>query len=159
MYATDTPKLVRITYGLTKRCSSITHSCRPFPAASDCSRALKRKTFCYLWRSSGWANSVAIVLEAMIIVAFAVVLFNDRKKFNWGYRFLAGFIALCGLVQIVPTAIVLDRLKQDSRFAQGWTLGVSWVFSVVSVVLQLCIAVALEVGEYFAEKGGEIYLE
>jgi hypothetical protein len=148
IYSSDPPEAIKILYGLTKRCSSVTKSCRPFPDIQDCASSLENRSFCNMWKTSRWASDLTIVLSLICLAAYVIIIFGDGKKKKSGYRILAFILLLIGnfwlidahlaCTQIVPLALVLHIYKSDIRFDAFWSLGPSWILAVVSCAIQVC---------------------
>src|SRR3981189_2777299 len=76
---------ITLTYGLHRRCSSLTSSCRPFPdEKEDCNGT--HAYFCSLWRTTGFLMNFAAVLELVTIVAYIIILAGGKQKRQGGWK-------------------------------------------------------------------------
>ncbi|KAJ9625558.1 hypothetical protein H2203_004315 [Taxawa tesnikishii (nom. ined.)] len=133
----DSP--IRVSYGLHKRCSSLTGSCTTFPQYQDCHG--DERHFCSMWRTVGFLMSIAAVIEFAAIVAFAIVLLGGVQKRVQGWRMVVGLLAVIALCQCAAMAIVAYLYDHDDRFFVGWKLDTAWVLCTVSwAVLLLDVA-------------------
>ena len=97
---------VHYTYGLHRRCSSISDSCTHFPQYEDCHG--EDRYFCSMWRSIGFLMSFAVLLEGMILVAYTTVLVGGRQKRETGWKILSFLLVLAGVVQCASMALVVS---------------------------------------------------
>ena len=113
---------IHYTYGLHRRCSSLTHSCVHFPQNDECHR--EERSFCSMWRSVGVLMSFAVVIEGMTLIAFIVVLGGGKQKREAGWKVLSGLLLLVGLIQCAGMALMVDiyeLLSEVDRYAEGST--------------------------------------
>ena len=99
---------IHYTYGLHKRCSSLTNSCEPFPRGVDCQAD---RYFCSMWRSVGFLMSFGIVLEGMTIIAYAVILAGGKQKREKGWKILAALHGVCAALLIPAMSIIVRGLN------------------------------------------------
>ncbi|KAK5168136.1 uncharacterized protein LTR77_006704 [Saxophila tyrrhenica] len=121
---------IRVSYGLHKRCSSITGKCTPFPQDEDC--VGNNRTFCSMWRSTGFLMNLSLMFELACIVGYVTILFGGRVVRESGWKILSGLLGLVGVAQLVAMALVAYLYDHDNRFFVGWELGKSWVLCTVS---------------------------
>ena len=126
---------IHISYGLHKRCSSLTHACTPFPQDEDCRG--EDRYFCSMWRSIGFLMSFTVVLELATLFCFAVILLGGRQKREGGWKMVGGFLATVAASQCVVMIIVAYLNDHDVRFSIGWKLDISTILCTVSWVLLL----------------------
>jgi hypothetical protein len=107
---------IRITYGLHKRCSSISGKCEPFPQSTDCHG--DDKYFCSMWRSTGFAVNFSLMVELACIVAYITVLTGGRAVRESGWKILAGLLSLVAVGQVVAMALVVSN-TQDTLKLEG----------------------------------------
>ena len=100
-------ELIHYTYGLHKRCSSLTHACDYFPHQSDCHGD---RYFCSMWRSVGFLMSFAVVLEGMTLIAYFVILAGGKQKRENGWKVLCGLHILCAALQCAGMALIVRFL-------------------------------------------------
>lgn len=145
---TDGSDPIRVTYGLHKRCSSITGKCSPFPQDEDCHG--DDRSFCSIWRSTGFFMNFSIVLELACIIAYITVLVGGRGARESGWKMVAGLLSVVALGQIISMALVVCQrsatsswrtiltvvkaygYEHDNRFFVGWELDKSFVLCTVS---------------------------
>jgi hypothetical protein len=114
---------IKFTYGLHRKCSSVTGVCDPFPTPRDCER--DGAAFCALWRSVGFLASLAVLLEAATLVSLAAALAGGVRSRTYGWRVVCALMALAAAAQLAGMAIVVglpDALREDV-FAD-WRAGV-----------------------------------
>ncbi|TKX20711.1 hypothetical protein C1H76_7097 [Elsinoe australis] len=140
---------VHISYGLHKRCSSLTHSCEPFPQDQDCRG--NERSFCSLWRSVGFLMNFTVVLELAIFVGFMVVILGGRGKREGGWKMVAGLSAVITVCQVVAMAIVAYLNDHDVRFQIGWALDTSTVLCTLSWIVMGVNAAGLVLAAYTME--------
>jgi hypothetical protein len=143
---------VHVSYGLHKRCSSLTDSCVHFPSDSFCQGA--ERSFCSMWRSAGFLMSFAVVVEGMTLVAFVVMLVGGKQKRQQGWGILAGFLGLGALVQVAAMALVVSVKQNDGRFIDGFRLAEGWQLCTTSWVLLLATGVGVVASRYLLEEEG-----
>lgn len=125
---------IHYTYGLHRRCSSLTGTCDHFPRQEDCRND---RYFCSMWRSVGFLMSFAIVIEGMTLIAYIVILVGGVQKRASGWKLLSGMLLLVAAVQLAVMSIVVYLYDNDDRFFPGWKLDDSWVLCTVSASVVL----------------------
>ncbi|KAL9021587.1 MAG: hypothetical protein Q9185_001235 [Variospora sp. 1 TL-2023] len=131
---------IHYTYGLHRRCSSLTGTCDYFPRAQDCHGD---RHFCSMWRSVGFLMSFAVVIEGMTLVAFIVIVAGGKQKREQGWKVLGGLLAFSALVQCAGMAIIAFLYDNDDRFFPGWRLDNSWVLCTVSWSVEMLLAAGI----------------
>ncbi|KAF2091565.1 hypothetical protein K490DRAFT_31548 [Saccharata proteae CBS 121410] len=131
---------VKVTYGLHRRCDSISGTCTDFPEYEDCHG--DNWSFCSMWRSVGFLMSFAVIIEAAALIAYAVIILGGKQKRDKGWKIVCGLLGLAGAVQCASMAIVAFLYDHDERFfPPGWALDNSWILCTVSwSVLVLSVA-------------------
>merc|ERR1711939_1155680 len=114
---------VHVSYGLHKRCSSISGQCLPFPQSEDCLG--EDRAFCSMWRSTGFLMNFAVVVELACLVAYVTVLVGGRMSREDGWKVLSPLLGLCAVGQAVAMALV------PYLYEGGWMEGVESVVGVV----------------------------
>lgn len=164
------------TYGLHSHCSSLptaslssssssyahVHAhpaaalrCTPFPRARDC-RGAAAASLCAQWRTAGFAQSLAVVLELAGAVAAAVVLAGGRQRRVRGWRVVLPLVAAAAAAGAVGAGVVAGALRRDERFEMhGWSVGMGWVCAVLAVGVQVLVVGGVGFGvAYAGEEGG-----
>ncbi|KAF7183629.1 hypothetical protein CNMCM7691_003908 [Aspergillus felis] len=118
------------SYGLHRRCSSLTNVCESFPQSEDCHG--EDRYFCSMWRTVGFLMSFAVVLEGMSVVSYLIVLSGGKRLRESGWKVLSLLIILSALVQAASMSIVAYLFDNEDRFFVGWRLGDSWIYCTVS---------------------------
>ncbi|KAL1968176.1 hypothetical protein VTN77DRAFT_2011 [Rasamsonia byssochlamydoides] len=139
-YHSEKPQF-HYSYGLHRRCSSLTDTCDPFPQYEDCQG--EDRYFCSMWRSIGFLMSFAVVLEGIALVAYLVILSGGKQLRESGWGVLSVVIALSVAVQAASMGLVAYLFENDERFFVGWNLDISWIFCTVSWFISLVCAVAV----------------
>jgi len=121
---------IKFTYGLHRKCSSVTGVCDPFPTPRDCER--DGAAFCALWRSVGFLCSLAVLLEAACVVSLVITLLGGVRSRAYGWRVVCALMGLAACAQLAGMAIVAYEFDHDERFFPGWKLDVSWILCTVS---------------------------
>jgi hypothetical protein len=155
---------IKFTYGLHRKCSSVTGACDPFPTPRDCER--DGVAFCALWRSVGFLCSFAVLLEAACVVSLAITLLGGVRSRTYGWRVVCALMALGACAQMAGMAIVVRfppsfgspstilanwrpaqayEFDHDDRFFPGWKLDVSWILCTVSWCLLAVTGVGIGV--------------
>ncbi|KAL4895485.1 hypothetical protein BDV59DRAFT_155875 [Aspergillus ambiguus] len=129
------------SYGLHRRCSSLTDTCESFPQRDDCHG--EDRYFCSIWRSVGFLMSFAVVLEGMALVAYVIVLSGGKRLRESGWKILSLLIILSAVVQAASMSIVAYLFDNEDRFFIGWRLDESWIYCTVSWCVSLFCAGAL----------------
>ncbi|KAE8357213.1 hypothetical protein BDV27DRAFT_93076 [Aspergillus caelatus] len=141
------------SYGLHRRCSSVTDACVSFPQQDDCSG--RGRYFCSMWRSVGFLMSFAVVLEGMSIVAYLIILTGGKRLRESGWKVLSLLIVLSVVVQAASMSIVAYLYDHDPRFFPGWRLDESWIYCTISwCVSLLCAAALIVAGRVLPSEGG-----
>ncbi|KAL1954232.1 hypothetical protein VTO42DRAFT_1512 [Malbranchea cinnamomea] len=151
----ETPKGDRYdySYGLYRRCSSVTHTCVPFPQYEDC-RGAENGYFCSMWRSIGFLMSFAIVLEGMTLITYLIILTCGKQKRETGWKILTLFLGMIALVQCAAMGLVSYLYEHDEHFYPGWKLDDSWIMCTVSWCLALITAVIVWWSAHFLPSEG-----
>ncbi|KAK4899492.1 hypothetical protein LTR17_019141 [Elasticomyces elasticus] len=121
---------IKVSYGLHKRCSSITGHCSTFPQYEDCLG--EDRYFCSMWRSTGFLMNFSIVLELACVVAYIVILLGGRSSREAGWQVLSPMLGFVAAAQLIAMALVAYLYDHDNRFFVGWELDKSWVLCTVS---------------------------
>lgn len=61
-----------------------------------------------MWRTVGFLMSFSVVLQGMTLVAYVAMLAGGRQKRETGWKVLACFLLLTGLVQCASMAIIVS---------------------------------------------------
>ena len=116
---------IHYTYGLHSRCNSVTDTCSYFPQDADCHG--EDRNFCSLWRTVGFLMSLAVVLEGMTLIAFAVMLAGGKQKRESGWRIVCALLCIVGVVQCAAMAIMVrppwGNGQWQRKRADDWWLG------------------------------------
>ncbi|KAL8932801.1 MAG: hypothetical protein Q9216_006666, partial [Gyalolechia sp. 2 TL-2023] len=128
---------IHYTYGLHRRCSSLTGTCEYFPHKRDCHGD---RYFCSMWRSVGFLMSFAVVIEGMTLIAFIVILAGGKQKREQGWKVITGMLVLTALVQCAGMSIIAFLYDNDDRFFPGWKLDSSWVLCTISWSVEIVLA-------------------
>ncbi|KAA8647152.1 hypothetical protein EYZ11_009565 [Aspergillus tanneri] len=140
------------SYGLHRRCSSLTDTCESFPQREDCHG--EDRYFCSMWRSVGFLMSFAIVLEGMSIVAYVIILSGGKRLRESGWKVLSLLIVLSAAVQAASMSLVAYLFENEDRFFVGWKLDESWIYCTVSWVVSLFCAGALVIAAWVLPSEG-----
>ncbi|ODM16457.1 hypothetical protein SI65_07964 [Aspergillus cristatus] len=92
------------SYGLHRRCSSLTDTCESFPQGEDCHG--EDRYFCSMWRSVGFLMSFAVVLEGISVVSYLIILSGGKRLRESGWKVLSLLIVLGAVVQAGSVSIV-----------------------------------------------------
>ncbi|KAL2868556.1 uncharacterized protein BJX67DRAFT_349791 [Aspergillus lucknowensis] len=129
------------SYGLHRRCSSLTDTCESFPRREDC--VGEDRYFCSMWRSVGFLMSFAVVLEGMAVVAYMIILSGGKQLRESGWKVLSTLILLSAAIQAASMSIVAYLFDNEDRFFVGWRLDESWIYCTVSWCISAACAGAL----------------
>jgi hypothetical protein len=108
---------IRVTYGLHKRCSSITGTCTPFPLREECHD--DERYFCSTWRSAGFFMNFSVVIQLACVIAYVTVLFGGRTVRESGWKILSGLLGVVAASQLVAMALVVSYLDMGDA-SGGW---------------------------------------
>ncbi|SRR6266480_4411158 len=97
---------IHYSYGLHKRCSSITGRCEDFPQYEDCQSG--SANFCSLWRSVGFLMSFAVIIELATLIAYTVIILGEKRRREFGWKVVCGLLAIGAIVQCASMAIVVS---------------------------------------------------
>lgn len=100
--STDT---IRVTYGLYKRCSSISGKCTEFPLYDDCQG--DDQSFCSMWKSAGFLMNFTLVLELATVVAYLTIMVGGRSSREAGWKVLASMLGIVTMSQLIAMALVV----------------------------------------------------
>lgn len=106
----------RYSYGLHRRCSSITNTCEDFPQPQDCHG--RDRYFCSMWRSVGFLMSFAVVLQAISVVSYVIIIWGNKQLREGGWRTLSWMVIMSATVQAASMAIVVGSL--DYGLGREW---------------------------------------
>ncbi|KAJ5306081.1 hypothetical protein PENANT_c024G00481 [Penicillium antarcticum] len=141
------------SYGLHRRCSSLTDTCESFPQREDCHG--EDRYFCSMWRSVGFLMSFAVVLEGMSVVAYLVILSGGKRLRENGWGVLSLLILTSVVVQAASMSIVAYLYDNEDRFFVGWKLDQSWIFCTVSWCIGLfCAGAVIVAAKFLPSEGG-----
>ncbi|GAW19782.1 hypothetical protein ANO14919_092730 [Xylariales sp. No.14919] len=128
--------------GLHESCSSVADpKCRPFPSEDDCR---DYKTFCSLWRSSGFLLTFATIVELATLVSFLVVLAGGKFKREGGWKLIGSFLLADAVVEFASMGIVAWLFDNDSQFVvPGWALDYSFYLCTFSAGVSVLLAAVL----------------
>ncbi|MCJ1438135.1 hypothetical protein MMC27_007522 [Xylographa pallens] len=144
---------IHYTYGLHKRCSSLSGSCTHFPEDADCHGG--DRYFCSMWRSVGFLMNFAIVMEGMTFIAFLVVILGGKQMRERGWKVLSCMLLLAGVIQCAGMSLIAYLYDNDDRFFPGWRLDTSWVFCTISWSVMVLTAAFISASVYLvAPEGG-----
>jgi hypothetical protein len=101
---------VTYSYGLHKKCSTVTGTCQPFPSAVDCEGDAQ---FCALWRTVGFLMNFAVIFEFATFIAFVVVLLGGVQQRSYGWKMVCSLLALVAVVQAVGMSIIVSAKIMD----------------------------------------------
>lgn len=99
---------IKVTYGLHKRCSSITGQCMPFPQDQDCYG--DNRSFCSMWRSTGFFMNFSVVFEVAVLVAYIVILVGGRGTREVGWKILSPLLFVVTAAQLVAMTLVVREI-------------------------------------------------
>ncbi|KAJ5780763.1 hypothetical protein N7457_005923 [Penicillium paradoxum] len=141
------------SYGLHRRCSSLTDTCESFPQNEDCHG--EDRYFCSMWRSVGFLMSLAVVVQAMSVVTYLVILSGGKRLRENGWGILSLMVGLSAIVQAAGMSIVAYLFDNEDRFFVGWKLDQSWVFCLISWCFSLfCAGAVIVAGKVLPSEGG-----
>ncbi|KAI1812925.1 hypothetical protein GGS20DRAFT_511828 [Poronia punctata] len=128
--------------GLHESCSTeAVPKCQPFPSDDDCR---DDKTFCSLWRSSGFLLSFATIVELATLVTFIVVMAGGKYKREGGWKLIGGFLLADAVVEFASMGIVAWLFEHDSQFiVPGWALDYSFYLCTASAAVSVLLAAGL----------------
>jgi hypothetical protein len=95
---------IKYSYGLHKRCSTVTGTCEPFPTYRDCDLD---GTFCALWRSVGFLMSFAVIIELATFIAYTVVILGGVQQRSYGWKIVCSLLGLAGTVELICMALIV----------------------------------------------------
>ena len=111
---------IHVSYGLHKRCSSITGQCTPFPQDQDCYG--DDRSFCSMWRSTGFLMNFSIIFEVAVLVAYLVILVGGRGTREVGWKILAPLLLVVSGAQLVAMTLVVGLNGGDEDVVRLNTL-------------------------------------
>jgi len=135
----------KFSYGLHRKCSTVTGTCDPFPSKLDCDADA---TFCALWRSVGFLMSFAVIIEFASWIAFAVVILGGVQQRSYGWKMVCPLLGLASLAQLLGMSIITYLFDHDERFFIGWKLDVSWILCTISWGLLALTATGIGAATY-----------
>ncbi|EAQ90722.1 hypothetical protein CHGG_02657 [Chaetomium globosum CBS 148.51] len=132
------------TIGLHRRCASSTGSCAPFPEPSRCdgSDGGTGRSFCSMWRTTGFLMSFAVVAELATLVGFLVILAGGRVKREGGWKVSGGGCWLRWRRRSF-WAYLFDH--DDLFLVPGYRLDSSWYLCTASASAALLAGVGLAI--------------
>lgn len=104
---------IKVSYGLQKRCSSITGVCTPFPQDQDCYG--DDRSFCSMWRSTGFLMNFSIIIELAVLVTYIVILVGGRGTREDGWKILSPMLMVIAAAQLVAMTLVVS----SRRYVRG----------------------------------------
>jgi len=147
---------ITYSYGLHKKCSTVTAQCTSFPTDRDCDND---GAFCAMWRSVGFLMSFAVIIEFAAFIAFAVVILGGVQQRSYGWKIVCVLLACAGLVEAAGMSIIAYLFDHSDRFFPGWKLDVSWVLCTVSWSLLALTGIGIGAATYaLPDEGGYEFL-
>ncbi|GAB7333983.1 hypothetical protein MBLNU13_g06087t1 [Cladosporium sp. NU13] len=137
---------IHVSYGLHKRCSSITGQCIPFPQDQDCYG--DNRSFCSMWRSTGFLMNFSVIFELAVLVAYIVILVGGRGTREVGWKILSPLLMVVAAAQLVAMTLVAYLYDHDNRFFVGWALDKSWILCTVSWIVLLLNGIGVTSAAY-----------
>ncbi|KAM0708900.1 hypothetical protein Q7P35_002936 [Cladosporium inversicolor] len=137
---------IHVSYGLHKRCSSITGQCISFPQDQDCYG--DNRSFCSMWRSTGFLMNFSVIFELAVLVAYVVILVGGRGTREVGWKILSPLLMIVAASQLVAMTLVAYLYDHDNRFFVGWALDKSWILCTVSWIVLLLNGVGVTAAAY-----------
>ncbi|KUI74252.1 hypothetical protein VM1G_09733 [Cytospora mali] len=135
--------------------------CRMFPEEKiDCDP--NDRYFCSMWRTTGFLMSFTTVAELATLVGFVVTIGGGSVKREYGWKVLAGLLAVVSIAQFAAMGLVSFLYDHDEFFSvPGWNLDTSWFLCTVSASIAALIGVGLVICAYFLppEDDGYNFLE
>ncbi|EOO04156.1 putative lysine-sensitive aspartokinase 3 protein [Phaeoacremonium minimum UCRPA7] len=146
--AEDTGSTFTKTIGLHKSCSSVADPpCQPFPQDEICRG--DERTFCSMWRTTGFLMSFATVAELAALVGFIVIIGGGKMKREFGWKVLGTILCVVGVIQFAAMAIVAWLFDNDEQFiVPGWHLDKSWILCTVSGGIAILCALGLAISAF-----------
>ncbi|KAK4154595.1 hypothetical protein C8A00DRAFT_32631 [Chaetomidium leptoderma] len=131
--------------GLHRRCtSSAGGTCSPFPEKSRCEG--DGRSFCSMWRTTGFLMNFAVVAELATLVGFLIIMAGGKVKRQGGWRIPGGMLAVVAVVEFVGMAIVAYLFDHDELFlVPGYRLDSSWYLCTISAGAALLAGVGLAI--------------
>lgn len=108
----------------------MTGACTDFPTYDDCHGS--NKSFCAIWRTTGFLMSFAVIIELATLVAYITVILGGKQMRDSGWKVVCTLLGLCTVVQCASMALVAYLYDNDDRFFVGWRLDTSWILCTVS---------------------------
>lgn len=141
------------SYGLHRRCSTVTDACEHFPQFEDCTG--DKWSFCSMWRTVGFFMSFSVAIELSALITYAVIILAGKQARDQGWKILCTLLLLAAIAQCICMAIVTFLYDYDERFFKGWHLDTSWILCTVSwSALVTTMAGILGAAVYLPEEGG-----
>ncbi|KAL2170994.1 hypothetical protein VTG60DRAFT_4009 [Thermothelomyces hinnuleus] len=135
------------TIGLHRRCSASTtgRKCVPFPEQWRCEG--DERSFCSMWRTTGFLMNLAVVAELAALAGFVVILVGGRvKREGSGWKALGGMLAAVAAAEFLGMAIVAYAFDHDDLFlVPGYRLDSSWYLCTFSAGIALLAGVGLAI--------------
>lgn len=113
---------IQVSYGLHKRCSSITGTCTPFPQDQDCYG--DNRSFCSMWRSTGFLMNFGVIFELAVLVAYITILVGGRGTREVGWKILSPLLFVVAAAQLVAMTLVVSSafVKLTEMSCRGETM-------------------------------------
>jgi hypothetical protein len=103
--------------GLHQSCNSVSDPpCRHFPAEAECDG--EERSFCSMWRTTGFLMSLATVAELATIVGFLVIMGGGKLKREKGWRVLGALLGVVAAIQFASMAIVVSSSVHAFRILE-----------------------------------------
>lgn len=93
--------------GLHRRCMSTSpDGCVHFPDEQRCES--DGGHFCYLWRTTGFLMSLAVVMDLATVVGFLVIVAGGKDRREMGWRVLCGMLGLVAALHFGAMAVAVS---------------------------------------------------
>ncbi|KAK3308945.1 uncharacterized protein B0T15DRAFT_123705 [Chaetomium strumarium] len=134
------------TIGLHRRCTSSTGTCSPFPDEIHCRRSAEGRSFCFMWRTTGFLMSFSAIMEIAAIVGFLIIMRGGKVRRQGGWKVLGVMMATAAAAEFIGMAVVAYLFDHDEMFlVPGYRLASSWYLCATSASVALLTAIGLSI--------------
>ncbi|KAK9760019.1 hypothetical protein K7432_016378 [Basidiobolus ranarum] len=128
------------SYGLWTKCDILGY-CRSFPDATkgDCTEY----NFCTKWHVAQASMAFSGFLGGMIFIILLGLIFASYAQQSKGWGLVTLLLTIHAMCQMVSMFFIADLYNNSTQFYYGTSYDVSFIFCIVSWVVDIMIAVIL----------------
>ncbi|KAF8952051.1 hypothetical protein BGZ46_003690, partial [Entomortierella lignicola] len=157
LYRSSGPYYTEVSYGLFKKCSTLSGECRRFPQSDwgDCDQdkdSGRWVSLCPEWRAAAGISVLASIVGLWIVAAIATVLYSGERWHANGWKHILGLVGIFGGLQVISMGLIAHVTQTSSMFKYNF-YGESFIITNVSWVLATALAIGVVIFARYNARG------